>query len=144
MLFRSGVARPDQAARKCPAGAVSSMRRESYGRSQLPTSRPRVIGVGVQGFDDLVASGWLEEERCGIEREHLEGTAQHSTAQHSTACHMSWRRIGRQLRGLETSCIQVVPDVRVLGTQSILLKPFDISMLANAVAKALPEPAALT
>jgi CheY-like chemotaxis protein len=29
---------------------------------------------------------------------------------------------------------------RVLGTQSILIKPFDISTLANAVAKALPEP----
>jgi signal transduction histidine kinase len=30
---------------------------------------------------------------------------------------------------------------RVLGTQSILVKPFDISTLANAVAKALPEQA---
>jgi signal transduction histidine kinase/CheY-like chemotaxis protein len=33
---------------------------------------------------------------------------------------------------------------RVLGTQSILIKPFDISTLANAVAKALPEPVAST
>ena len=31
---------------------------------------------------------------------------------------------------------------RVLGTQSILVKPFDIATLANAVAKALPERAA--
>ncbi|HUD33465.1 MAG TPA: response regulator [Variovorax sp.] len=32
---------------------------------------------------------------------------------------------------------------RVLGTQSILVKPFDISTLADAVAKALPEQAAV-
>ncbi|MGJ7488789.1 ATP-binding protein [Variovorax sp. ZT4R33] len=33
---------------------------------------------------------------------------------------------------------------RVLGTQSILIKPFDISTLAGAVSKALPQPAPLS
>ena len=33
---------------------------------------------------------------------------------------------------------------RVLGTQSILIKPFDISTLASAVAKALPQPAPIS
>jgi signal transduction histidine kinase/CheY-like chemotaxis protein len=33
---------------------------------------------------------------------------------------------------------------RVLGTQSILIKPFDISTLASAVSKALPQPAPIS
>jgi CheY-like chemotaxis protein len=33
---------------------------------------------------------------------------------------------------------------RVLGTQSILIKPFDISTLASAVSKALPHPASVS